>query len=62
MKSQKGSIIVTCAMTLALIAVLLSAVASSEFTIVQSLGSGVLIVVLVGQLIALACSGQRENE
>jgi hypothetical protein len=62
MKSQKGSIIVTCAMTLALITVLLSAVASSEFAIVQSLGGAVLIVVLAGQLVALVCSGQREKE
>jgi len=62
MKSQKGSIIVTCAMTLALITLLLSAVTSSEFAVVQSLGGGVLIVVLAGQLVASACSGRRENE
>ena len=60
--NQKGSIIVTCAATLALITLLLSAVTSNEFAIGRSLGVGVLIVVFAGQLIALASSGRRENE
>ena len=60
--NQKGSIIVTCAATLALITMLLAAVTSNEFAIGRSLGVGVLIVVFAGQLIALACSGRRENE
>jgi ABC-type uncharacterized transport system permease subunit len=59
---QRGSIIVSCAMTLALITALLSAVASNEFTILRSLGGGVLSAVLAGQLVALVCSGQREKE
>jgi hypothetical protein len=60
--NQKGSIIVTCALTLALITLLLSAAASNEVTILQSLGGGVLIAVLAGQLVASVCSGQREKE
>jgi len=60
--NQKGSIIVTCATTLALITLLLSAVTSNEFAIGRSLGVGVLIVVFAGQLIALASSGRHENE